>query len=87
VLVDSRHGLKPVDHEVMDMLDAAAVSYHLVLTKTDKIKPPAAAKLVEDTGLAIVRRPAAYPQILSTSSEKAAGIAELREAIMKAITA
>ncbi len=78
VLVDSRHGLKPVDIEVMDLLDEAAVNYQIVLTKTDKIKPTALEKLIEATGKQIVRRPAAHPVVRATSSEKGDGIAELR---------
>lgn len=78
VLVDSRHGLKTSDHEIMDMLDAAAVNYQTVLTKSDKVKPTALAALVEKTGAAIMKRPAAHPLVRATSSEKGAGIAELR---------
>ena len=78
VLIDSRHGLKPVDVEVMDLLDEAAVNYQIVLTKTDKIKPTALEKLIEATGKQIVRRPAAHPVVRATSSEKGDGIAELR---------
>src|SRR5919112_4526795 len=63
VLVDSRHGLKPVDHEVMDMLDAAAVSYHLVLTKADKVKPTVLAKTVDATATEARTHPAAHPVI------------------------
>jgi len=78
VLIDSRHGLKPVDVEVLDLLDEAAVNYQIVLTKTDKIKPTALEKLIEATGKQIVRRPAAHPIVRATSSEKGDGIAELR---------
>ena len=78
VLIDSRHGLKPVDVEVLDLLDEAAVNYQIVLTKTDKIKPTALEKLIEATGKQIVRRPAAHPVVRATSSEKGDGIAELR---------
>ena len=62
------------------------MSYQLVLTKIDKIKPPAAARLVEETAAAIARRPAAYPVVLSTSSEKGMGVEELRAAILEAIS-
>ncbi len=81
VLVDSRHGLKPNDLDVLGLLDKAAVSYQIVLTKTDKIKPPAIPKLMEATAKAIAKRPAAHPEILSTSSEKGRGLDELRAAI------
>jgi GTP-binding protein len=86
LLIDARHGIKKNDEEVMSLLDRAAVSYQLVLTKTDKIKPPAAAKLLDDTIAAIAKRPAAFPAVLSTSSEKAVGIKELRETILQAVS-
>lgn len=85
VLIDSRHGIKKNDEEVLDLLDKAAMSYQIVLTKSDKIKPPAVAKLVAATLEKISKRPAAYPSILSTSSEKGAGLDELREAIELAV--
>ncbi|WP_117195394.1 ribosome biogenesis GTP-binding protein YihA/YsxC [Rhizobium terrae] len=81
VLIDSRHGLKKNDDEVLDLLDKAAVSYQIVLTKTDKIKEPAVPKLVAETLEKIQKRPAAYPEVLSTSSEKGKGLEELRTAI------
>ncbi|HSJ42464.1 MAG TPA: ribosome biogenesis GTP-binding protein YihA/YsxC [Xanthobacteraceae bacterium] len=84
VLVDSRHGLKPVDHEVMNMLDAAAVSYHVVLTKADKIKPTELAKTLEAVAAEAAKHPAAHPTIFTTSSETGAGMAELRTAILEA---
>ena len=87
VLVDSRHGLKPVDHEIMTMLDEAAVSYHLVLTKGDKIKPTELAKVLERTGMEAAKHPAAHPHIFSTSSETGTGMAELRTAILEAAIA
>ena len=86
VLVDARHGLKDVDREVMDMLDAAAVSYHLVLTKADKIKPTELAKTREATAAEAAKRPAAHPATFTTSSETGTGIAELRTAILEAAT-
>ncbi|MCG6856851.1 MAG: ribosome biogenesis GTP-binding protein YihA/YsxC [Salaquimonas sp.] len=85
VLIDARHGLKANDEKVLDLLDKAAVSYQIVLTKADKIKPPAVEKLIEQTLKAIAKRPAAYPAVLATSSEKRSGIEELRAAIAKAI--
>ena len=84
VLVDSRHGLKEVDREVMRMLDDAAVSYHLVLTKGDKVKPSALGALYEATIVEAARHPAAHPSIFTTSSETGSGIAELRTAILEA---
>ncbi len=84
VLIDSRHGLKDVDRDVMKMLDDAAVSYHLVLTKADKVKPTELAKTVEAIRAEAAGHPAAHPLILPTSSETGAGIAELRTAILEA---
>jgi GTP-binding protein len=85
VLIDSRHGLKDIDEEVLGLLDKAAVSYQIVLTKADKIKQPALVKLVDETAKKIVRRPAAFPQVLATSSEKGWGMDELRMAITTAV--
>lgn len=85
VLIDSRHGLKPVDREVMDMLDAAAVSYHLVLTKADKIKVSALDAMVAQTAEESLKRPAAHPLLIATSSETGSGMAELRTAIVEAV--
>ncbi len=81
VLIDARHGLKPNDEEVLDLLDKAAVAYQLVLTKADKIKPPAVEKLKEKILDQIKKRPAAHPAIIATSSEKKTGIEELRAEI------
>lgn len=78
VLIDARHGLKPSDHEIMDMLDESAVNYQIILTKTDKIKPSALDALIAKTGTAIIKRPAAHPIVRATSSEKGDGIPELR---------
>ena len=78
VLVDARHGLKPTDHDIMDILDEAAVNYQIVLTKADKIKPTALQSIVAKTGDAIKKRPAAHPVVRATSSETGEGIAELR---------
>jgi GTP-binding protein len=86
VLVDSRHGLKEVDREMMSMLDDAALSYHLVLTKGDKVKPSALGALYEATATEAARHPAAHPAIFTTSSETGSGIAELRTAILVAAT-
>jgi len=84
VLVDSRHGLKEVDREVMRMLDDAAVSYHIVLTKGDKVKPSALGAVYEATMIEASKHPAAHPSIFTTSSETGSGIAELRTAILEA---
>jgi len=84
VLVDARHGLKDVDRDVMKMLDDAAVSYHLVLTKADKVKPTDLAKTIDQIRADAAKHPAAHPLILPTSSETGAGIAELRTAIVEA---
>lgn len=84
LLIDARHGVKTIDGEVMDLLDKAAVSYQLVLTKTDKIKPPAVDRLVAETLDRIRKRPAAYPEVIATSAEKGLGIDELRMAILRA---
>ena len=84
VLIDSRHGIKPVDREVMDMLDGAAVGYHLVLTKADKIKATELEAIRVATEAEAVKRPAAHPLMLVTSSETGLGIAELRTAVLEA---
>jgi GTP-binding protein len=86
VLVDSRHGLKDVDREVMTMLDDAAVGYHLVLTKADKVKPTELEKVLEAVKSESAKHPAAHPALFATSSETGAGIAELRTAILEAAT-
>ena len=84
VLVDSRHGLKPVDKDIMEMLDDAAVNYQLVLTKADKIKPTELDATIAKTFEDAAKHPAAHPQLIATSSETGAGIAELRTAIYEA---
>lgn len=78
LLIDSRHGLKKNDLETMDLLDRAAVVYQVVLTKADKIKPPALSRLMDETRTALSKRVAAHPEIVATSSEKNRGIDELR---------
>ena len=83
VLIDSRHGVKPVDREIMDMLDAAAVGYRLVLTKADKIKASELAAVTAATEAEARKRPAAFPQLIATSSEKGMGIAEVRAAVLE----
>ncbi len=86
VLIDSRHGLKPVDREVMAMLDKAAVSFQIVLTKGDKIKPTQLAAVREQVLELSRTHPAAYPEVIATSSEQGVGIAELRAAVLAAAT-
>lgn len=81
VLIDSRHGIKDNDREVLNLLEKAAISYQIVLTKTDKIKPPAVAKLIAATSAEIERRAAAYPKVIASSSQKGGGLTDLREAI------
>ena len=84
LLIDARHGLKDVDNEPMDAFDKAAVSYQIILTKADKIKPSEVEAVLAKTQLAIAKRPAAYPRVLATSSEKGGGLPELRAEIMAA---
>ena len=78
LLIDSRHGIKAVDEEIMAMLDAAAVSYQIVLTKADKINPFELAERAAATLAIASKHPAAYPVVLPTSSETCTGIPELR---------
>ncbi len=85
MLIDARHGIKKNDEDVMVLLDKAAVSYQIVLTKTDKLKAPGVAKLIEETSQRILRRPAAYPIVLATSSEKGDGLDSLRAAIAELV--
>lgn len=81
MLIDGRHGLKPDDKLVMDALDKAAVTYQLVLTKADKVKPTEIAETQAATSEAIKKRPAAHPEVVATSSETSLGIPELRAEI------
>ena len=78
LLVDGRHGLKPSDEATMTRLDAAAVSYAVVLTKRDEVKPADQAARVATTLEALRKRPAAYPETFFTSSRTGEGVAELR---------
>jgi len=82
VLVDSRHGLKDVDREMMKMLDEAAVGYRIVLTKTDKIKASALETVANKVAEEARKHPAAYPELHLTSSEKGMGIEALRAAVV-----
>jgi GTP-binding protein len=81
VLIDSRHGLKKNDLAMMDDLDVAAVSYQIILTKADKLKKGQLEKVVLQTLDALTKRPAAFPEIIATSSEKGLGVDEVRAAI------
>jgi GTP-binding protein len=85
VLVDARHGIKSVDREIMALLNEAAVSFQVVLTKADKIPPKALATRLSETTAALAKEAAAHPIVLATSSDKKSGIAELRAAIALAL--
>ena len=84
LLIDARHGLKEVDAEALDAFDVAAVSYQIVLTKADKLKPAEVAAVTARTLAAVAKRPAAFPRVLATSAEKGSGIPELRAEIVQA---
>ena len=81
LLIDARHGLKPSDLEVMKALDVVAVSYQIVLTKADKMKPGPLKRLIAETETAVARHPAAHPICHVTSSSSGEGIPELRAAL------
>lgn len=81
VLVDIRHGVKDVDHEIMDLLDRSAVTFQVVLTKADKIGAAAQDKTLAQVRAALARHPAAFPELLVTSSEKRDGLDTLRAVI------
>jgi GTP-binding protein len=87
LLIDARHGLKAVDAEALDALDVAAVSYQIVLTKADKLKPAEVADVVERTQKGVAKRPAAFPRVLATSAAKGLGLPELRAEILTTTTA
>lgn len=80
-LIDSRHGVKDVDHEIMKLLDRSAVPFQVVMTKTDKLGPNAIKPVLAQVEEALQKHPAAYPEIVVTSSEKGHGIATLRTII------
>ncbi len=82
LLIDSRHGVKPVDAEMMLMLDEAAVGYRIVLTKADKIKASELEAVLAATQAEARKHPAAYPEVLVTSAEKGMGIEDLRTAVL-----
>lgn len=81
LLIDSRHGLKKVDEQIMEMLDKAAVTYQIVLTKIDKISKKALDEVMQKTKLELSKHAAAYPKILATSSEKGIGLELVRAEI------
>ena len=83
VLIDARHGLKAADETVLKALDEAAVSYQIVLTKADQVKPAELEKRIADTAAALAKRPAAYPEIIATSARDDAGMPELRAAVAR----
>ena len=80
-LIDARHGIKPVDHEIMTLLDRSAVPFQVVLTKTDKLGPNALKPVIAQVEEELQKHPAAYPELVVTSSEKGEGIATLRAII------
>ena len=84
LLIDARRGIKDVDREIMTMLDGAAVNYHIVLTKADKLKASELEKTRAATEAEAKKHPAAHPEMFVTSSEKGMGIDELRAAIIDA---
>jgi len=81
VLIDARHGVKKVDEEIMSLLDSAAVTFQCVLTKADKVKAADRERILDITRTALSKHPAAFPEIVLTSSEKGDGIATLRAII------
>ncbi|MFA5898597.1 MAG: ribosome biogenesis GTP-binding protein YihA/YsxC [Hyphomicrobium sp.] len=81
LLIDARHGIKPTDNQIADILDEAAVTYQVVLTKGDKIKPHELEAMCEATTKALAKHPAAFPHIIVTSAEKSLGVDELRATI------
>jgi GTP-binding protein len=83
VLIDARHGLKEVDLDVLKTLDQSAVSYQVVLTKADQVKPQELEQRVAATMAALTKHPAAFPEVLRTSSRTGAGMPELRAAMMR----
>jgi GTP-binding protein len=78
LLIDARHGIKKVDQEIMKLLDEAAVSYQVVLTKSDKVKPTDLAAVIEKAAAILSRHTAAYPLVIATSAQTGAGIEDLR---------
>ncbi|MDO6575143.1 GTP-binding protein, partial [Staphylococcus pasteuri_A] len=81
VLIDARHGIKKVDEEILTLLDKSAVTFQAVLTKTDKVKAAERDKVLDQVRSKLANHPAAFPEIIVTSSEKGDGIATLRSVI------
>jgi GTP-binding protein len=86
VLIDARHGIKPVDEAILELLDEAAAVYQIVLTKIDKIRPPGVTRVVAATEAALKPHAAAFPEVIATSSEKSVGLEHLRRSIYDAIS-
>jgi GTP-binding protein len=86
LLVDARRGLMPADDEIMTVLDKAAVSYQIVLTKSDALTAAALGEVLASLRQQLAKRPAAYPMVLATSAETGLGIAELRAAIHRLLS-
>ena len=86
MLIDLRHGLKDVDLDVLKTLDKSAVSYQVVLTKADQVKPAELAERTAATAAALVTHPAAFPELLVTSSRTGAGMPELRAAMVRLLS-
>ncbi len=87
VLIDARHGVKPVDHEIMALLDRSAVSFQAVLTKADKPKAGELAGTLAAVQADLAKHPAAYPEIIVTSSENGDGLELLRAAVARLLAA
>jgi GTP-binding protein len=85
VLIDSRHGIKDTDQDILTTLDRSAVSYQVVLTKADEVKAPELAERTDATRTLLARHPAAFPDVLVTSSRTGAGMPELRAAVARLI--
>ncbi len=83
VLIDARHGVKAVDHEIMSLLDSAAVSFQVVLTKADKVGPEVIGNVLARAAEDLKKHPTAFPEIIVTSSEKGDGVPVLRAAVAK----
>ena len=83
VLIDARHGLKDIDLDVLKTLDRSAVSYQVVLTKADQVKPAELDQRIGDIKTSLSTHPAAFPDVLATSSETSEGIPELRAAMVR----
>jgi len=81
VLIDSRHGIKPVDEEIMQLMNRSALTFQVVMTKADKIKDHERDRVLEQVRSKLAKHPAAFPELILTSSEKGEGIATLRAVI------